>query len=307
MKRPWALPNLLANHFFYFFTGSDWCSWCNKLEEEVFDDPEFAQAAADQFIFLKLDFPLNTSLPANLAAQNKQLQKKFDIRSFPTVILIDANYQQQIGTTGYRAGGGKQYATHLFGMVNDYAGYKGKMRSLGQQKLSSADLRQLYEKAKALSLDNDARLVLRIGMETEDNLFFLTEQYRFLVGEGQIAGQEAVALKLQLLNGDPQNLRKTHYHLAVIDFEAGYENSEREDLSADALVAPLLQYIERFGAQDKENLWRLQMIISQVYFDKSRLTDSLRYAKQAYLSAPASVQSEIAMAIKNIEMQLPAS
>lgn len=40
------------------FTGSDWCTWCTRLEKEVFSTNEFAQAASDSFIFLKLDFPV---------------------------------------------------------------------------------------------------------------------------------------------------------------------------------------------------------------------------------------------------------
>ncbi len=41
----------------HFFTGTKWCTWCNKLEEEVLDTPEFAELAGKQFVFLKLDFP----------------------------------------------------------------------------------------------------------------------------------------------------------------------------------------------------------------------------------------------------------
>ena len=27
---------------FFFFTGSDWCGWCKRLQKEVFFKPEFA-------------------------------------------------------------------------------------------------------------------------------------------------------------------------------------------------------------------------------------------------------------------------
>ena len=113
-----------------FFTGSDWCSWCKKLEDEVLFHPEFAQEAGDKFIFVRLDFPLNSSLDPQITAQNKQLQKKFDVRSFPTIVILDGRTQRQIGTTGYRPGGGKQYAAHLIKMVNDYSSYKAKVDTL---------------------------------------------------------------------------------------------------------------------------------------------------------------------------------
>lgn len=286
-----------------FFTGSDWCSWCKKLEEEVFNTPEFAQDTGDKFIFVRLDFPLNSPLPANLTAQNKQLQKKFDIRSFPTVVVLDYK-QQQIGVTGYRPGGGKQYAAHLFKMVSDYSSYREKMQTLHEKKLSGGDLKQLYEKAKELSLENDAIQIVKEGMKSDEKLFFLVERYRFLVDEGHIADKEAVALRAQLLDADPHNKELTHYQVAVIDFESCCEQMQREKYSPETAVAPLVTYIEKFGTQDKSHLWRLQMIISQVYFDQNNLSEALKYARDSYDSAPSSAQPEIAMAIKNIQSQL---
>lgn len=43
---------ILAN-----FTGSDWCHWCQKLDEEVFNTAIFASWAASHVILLKIDFP----------------------------------------------------------------------------------------------------------------------------------------------------------------------------------------------------------------------------------------------------------
>ncbi len=31
-----------------FFTGSDWCGWCKKLDNEVFKSPEFRQSNGRQ-------------------------------------------------------------------------------------------------------------------------------------------------------------------------------------------------------------------------------------------------------------------
>lgn len=101
-----------------FFTGSDWCSWCIKLEKEVLNTPDFAQAVADRFVFVKLDFPRHKTAPRNITALNATLQKRYDIQGFPTIVLVDTN-QQKIGQTGYRAGGGKQYSEHLLSLINN--------------------------------------------------------------------------------------------------------------------------------------------------------------------------------------------
>lgn len=290
-----------------FFTGSDWCGWCNKLEEEVFDSQDFANLAADKFVFVKLDYPLYKQQDAKLNAQNKELQKKYAIRSYPTLVVLDPQDQQQIGVTGYRPGGGRQYAGHLQKLVSDFTAYKEKVRNLDKNKLSGADLKKLYEKSKELDLDNDTTYLIKVGMDSDEKSFFLTERYRFLAEEGQIHDPEAVALRQQLLALDPNNEKKTHYDIAVIEFEAFSEEMAKENYSADLAVAPLVEYIARFGNQDKSNLWRLEMIVSQVFLDKNRIQDALKHAKASYESAPSGVQPEIAAAIKNIESQLATS
>lgn len=287
-----------------FFTGSDWCGWCTKLEKEVLETEDFVQATKDRFLFLKLDFPMYSSLPPQLTAQNKELQKKFDVRGFPILILLDSQ-QQKIGSIGYQSGGGTKYAASLFKMVNDYMSYKQKMQSLNQHSLSGEELKNLYEKALEIDQLNDANKIVKEGMQSDLRQFFLIERYHFLADEGLIHHEEATTLRQQLLASDPQNTHLTHYKVAVIDFEASCEEMERENYSAELTVAPLVQYISKFGGQDKENLWRLQMIISQVFLDKNKIPEALQHAKSSYDAAPPNVQPEISLAIQNISSLLP--
>lgn len=39
-----------------FFTGSDWCGWCIKLQNEVFKKEAF-KAWAKDYVLVELDFP----------------------------------------------------------------------------------------------------------------------------------------------------------------------------------------------------------------------------------------------------------
>src|SRR5262249_47640511 len=149
--------------------------------------------------------------------------------------------------------------------------------------LSGKDLKQLYEKANELSLANDVNLIIKAGMNSTERLYFQMERYRLLVNEGLSHDNEAVSLREQLLKEDPQNHNLTHYQLAVIDFEACCEQKENEES-----VKPLLNYMQKFGDQDKTNLWRLQMIVSQVYFDQNNLAEALKYAQYSHDSAPSS-------------------
>ncbi len=288
-----------------FFTGSDWCHWCIKLERESLDTREFAQAVGDKFIFVKLDFPVNSTLPSNISTQNKQLQSKYNVRGFPTLIIIDAQQQKQIGKTGYRAGGGRSYAQHLLKIISDNSGYQQKMQYMDQHKYSSADLKKLYETAQAFDYSTDMDRILQEGMQTSDSEFFMIERYRIMATEGHSTDPEAVQLKQQLLALDPNNEKMIPYKIALIDFEANHEDKEKR--TPEVAVTPLMDYINKFGAQDKENLWRLQMIISQVYFDKNNLDEALQYAENSYSSAPSSAKPEISMAIKSIQSQMSAS
>lgn len=95
-----------------FFTGSDWCGWCKKMDSEIFASPDFVQAVGSKFVFVELDFPMNTKLPEKMASQNQMLKKKFGISGFPTVIILDSS-GNFVAETGYQAGGGKAYAQYL--------------------------------------------------------------------------------------------------------------------------------------------------------------------------------------------------
>ncbi len=94
------------------FSGSDWCGWCIKLDQEVFSQKEFKAFAKDQVVLFLADFPHAKKLDAELAAQNAQLQQTYGVKGFPTVLLLDAD-GKVIARTGYRKGGVGNYIDHL--------------------------------------------------------------------------------------------------------------------------------------------------------------------------------------------------
>jgi len=98
------------------FTGSDWCGWCIKLDDEVFSKIEFKVYAKENLILVKLDFPKSIEQSKKLKEQNNALAKKFGIKGFPTIIIIDSN-EELIGQTGYQQGGPVNYVKHLKGII----------------------------------------------------------------------------------------------------------------------------------------------------------------------------------------------
>ncbi len=98
------------------FSGSDWCSWCVKLEQEVFSQPEFKAWAQDHVIPLQVDFPRRTALSPELQKQNDSLARQYRVEGFPTVLLLDAD-GKELARTGYQAGGAANYIQHLTGLL----------------------------------------------------------------------------------------------------------------------------------------------------------------------------------------------
>ena len=94
------------------FTGSDWCGYCIKLKEEVFDKKEFADFAKDKFILVELDFPSKKKQDPAIKAQNAELGKKYRIQGYPTILLMDAK-GRPFAKTGYQSGGPSAYNQHL--------------------------------------------------------------------------------------------------------------------------------------------------------------------------------------------------
>jgi thioredoxin-related protein len=97
---------------FLFFTGSDWCGWCIRLQNEVFKTPEFIAWAKKNVVLVELDFPKRKEQADAIKMQNAQLQQQLQVRGYPTVWFVSAAKTADakvnlnaLGSTGYVAGG----------------------------------------------------------------------------------------------------------------------------------------------------------------------------------------------------------
>lgn len=83
------------------FTGSDWCPYCIKLEKNILTTSAFKKATDDKLVLLYLDFPAKKELPASLVKQNKELEQKYQIKGFPTVVIMTAAGKEMGRIPGY--------------------------------------------------------------------------------------------------------------------------------------------------------------------------------------------------------------
>lgn len=101
-----------------FFTGSDWCGWCKKLQNEVFKTSDFEKWANENVVLVELDFPKRTPQDINVRNQNSQLQQIFQVRGYPTIHFVKAEKKpdgktnlNNLGKTGFVRGGSSKWLT----------------------------------------------------------------------------------------------------------------------------------------------------------------------------------------------------
>ncbi|MDM3871716.1 thioredoxin family protein [Porticoccus sp. W117] len=98
---------------FVYFTGSDWCGWCIKLDEEVLSKPVFVDYAKKNLVLVELDFPNDEELISEEQLEhNEEWQEVFQPEGFPSIYLTDSN-AKSYAMTGYEEGGAEKYIANL--------------------------------------------------------------------------------------------------------------------------------------------------------------------------------------------------
>jgi protein disulfide-isomerase len=94
------------------FTGSDWCKWCIKLNDEVFSQSEVESYAEKNLVLVRLDFPRNIQQSNETKMYNNTLAQRYGIQGFPTILVFD-NQGKLVAKTGYQPGGATNYVSHI--------------------------------------------------------------------------------------------------------------------------------------------------------------------------------------------------
>jgi thioredoxin-related protein len=95
------------------FTGSDWCIWCMKFDNDVLSKPEFAAYAKTNLVMVMLDFPQAKKQSDALKKSNRELQKKFSVDGFPTYVVLNSDGKEIGRQVGYLAGGPEAFIAKL--------------------------------------------------------------------------------------------------------------------------------------------------------------------------------------------------
>lgn len=130
---------------FLFFTGSDWCGWCIRLQKEVFKTPEFEAWAKEKSSPSRTRFSQRKS-PNRRNKNTKQwLANAFHAR-FPTVWFAKADNKagkinfEQLGSTGYVAGGPSVWLAGADQIIAKFVPSSKAGKRINQQNLNKSRL-----------------------------------------------------------------------------------------------------------------------------------------------------------------------
>lgn len=114
-------------YLFLDFTGSDWCSWCKKIDKDIFAKEEFMTLAKEKLVLVEVDFPEGKTLPAAVKSQNEALKQTFKVQGFPTLVLLSPEGKEVRRWEGYVPGLVGELRSALDGKAPASGGWFSKM------------------------------------------------------------------------------------------------------------------------------------------------------------------------------------
>jgi thioredoxin-related protein len=81
---------------------TDWCTWCKKMDAEVYKDPKVAEILKEKFITIKLNAEANASLKyANNSYTNAEFTKSLGIDGYPATVFFSSDSKPITLLPGY--------------------------------------------------------------------------------------------------------------------------------------------------------------------------------------------------------------
>jgi thioredoxin-related protein len=272
------------------FTGSDWCGWCIKLNEEVFSKNPFKTGTKDKFVLVELDYPQDDSkLSEETKKQNAGLKDTYAIQGFPTIMLCDAS-GKPFAQTGYQEGGAENYVKHL-----DELRAKREARD---KAFTAAGEKKGVEQAKALiAAIDDMKL-----------------------NEGLVAnfyGDTIAKIKAADPKDETGYVKKMEEGKKFAEFEEkmnsffekaqGAESQEEMKKAMEAAMGEALKHVEKTLADNTfsgENKQKVLVAKAGMLAQTGKFDDALKILDEAVTAAP---DSELAGRLPGFKEQLEAA
>jgi thioredoxin-related protein len=256
------------------FTGSDWCIWCKRLDQEVFATDAFKSKIHDDYVLVMLDYPQDQSkVTDEIRTQNERLQQEYAVQGYPTIFLTDAD-GRPYAQTGYQRGGPEKYLEHI-------AEFRTKKKERAEL-LAKAGTAEGIDKAKLL---DEALSSLEDGVVLK---FYGNE-----VGE--------------ILALDKDNAAGLKDKYETLKISQDLENTIRERMGKRELaelVADMDQAIAKLQGKDKV-LQKAMFFKAIGMLEQGQLKEAVPVLEAAEeLKGDPQLTAQIAMVIRQVEAQL---
>lgn len=81
---------------------TDWCTWCKRMDQDVYARPDVKQYLAEHFITVKLNAEYATAARyEGKAYTSRTLAQRFRVNGFPTTIFLRADGSHMANVPGY--------------------------------------------------------------------------------------------------------------------------------------------------------------------------------------------------------------
>ncbi|MCX6990216.1 MAG: hypothetical protein NTX49_04025 [Chlamydiae bacterium] len=279
------IPVLIA------FLGSGWCPWSMKMENELFSDGALLQKLEDKCFFLQIDMPARASSDLSFI-EIRAIMEEYQVKESPTFVLLSSR-GKWIAQEGFLPLSGEEVTSRW---IQCFEAFVEVTKTLETPFLSEICLGSLYEKAKTFGMCNLQEEILDRALTTAKEPFFYLEKFKALSKERKASDPGMLSLRKKIKALDPNNDQKAHLELAMIDFtsfQKRKKNRSRPGLAAQ----PLLDYIVQFGKKDPDNLWKVEMKLSEYFFTRGLLDVALVHAEMSLRESPEGMREDIKQTI----------
>ncbi len=263
------LAQLYNRPLILVFTGSDWCSWSQKISKKMFDSEEFSEAVGSSFIFVPLDFPSNALIDEG----RLEVKRRYDVKTFPTLLMVEPD-GREITRLSYSDSSGSEFAHLLKQLFSKFAVLQQEVTRVDLSSVDEKKLETLYNEAVQIRCPSFISQLLEKGLELGQGAFFPVEKYSQLVLEGKVDTPEAEKLKEVIMTKDRDNHEGARLRLALLDFQSHQDDPEKAAKES-------LSYLEERSNDQDDNLWRLHKLISDYFSEHDRPEEAKEHAEKA--------------------------
>lgn len=193
--------NILCAINLFFFMGAEDHPWSQKLSDEVLTKSEFIETLKEEV----------TIVPV---VCSEELENKYKIAEFPTLVLADAS-GEMIYKTSYLPLEAKPFALHFQKVLKDYRELNEALVCVDT--LKEEELEALYAASKQMG--GQAQEILEKALKKQKSPYVLLDEYAQLWKTRKRTDPDLQLLRKKIQQRDPKNEKSTLLHLAMIEFK----------------------------------------------------------------------------------------